>query len=55
MEIDPRFKAARKNASRRRRKTWLVPVLAVGGAVLAAAGLALGLYLSGMLTLGTPV
>ena len=54
MEIDPRFKAARKNASRRRRQSWLVPTLAIGGGSLVLAGIALGLYLSGVLTLGTP-
>lgn len=54
MEIDPRFKAARQNATRRRRKSWLVPSLLLGGGSLALAAVALGLYLSGIITLGTP-
>ena len=53
MEIDPRFKAAKDRALRRRKRSWLIPTLVWGGGTLALSGLVLGLYLSGLLTFGT--
>ena len=53
MEIDPRFKAARQNAATRRRKSWLVPSLFVGGGGFAAGLLVLGLYFGGVVSFGT--
>lgn len=54
MQVDPRFKTARKHASRRRRNTWLKPLLVWGtlGAGTVA-GLA-ALILSGTLRFGPP-
>jgi murein DD-endopeptidase MepM/ murein hydrolase activator NlpD len=54
MEIDPRFKAARKHAARRRTRSWLYPLLAGGAAVLAL-GLGVALYLGGALAPAPPV
>lgn len=53
MEIDPRFKAARKNASRRKTRSWLMPTLLWGGLSLAVLGGGLGFYLSGIITFGS--
>jgi len=54
MEIDPRFKAARAESRRRRRNSWLVPlILWVGGASVLG-GLGTGLYFGGVLTFGHP-
>lgn len=53
MEIDPRFKAARQNAQKRQRKGGALPWLA-SGLALAVLGLAVGLYLGGVLTFGDP-
>lgn len=53
MEIDPRFKAARKNASRRKMKSWLIPSIIWGSLAVAVIGGGLGLYLSGILTIGS--
>ncbi len=55
MEIDPRFKAAKKNAARRRKKSWLFPSLILGGGFLALVGVFVGLYLTGALTFGNQV
>lgn len=52
MEIDPRFKAARKKAARRRTKSWLVPTLVWGGGSVGLCGAVLALWLSGVLTFG---
>lgn len=54
MEIDPRFKAARQNARKRKRRGWLIPGLLAGGAVAALAGTGIALWLSGTLTFGSP-
>lgn len=54
MEIDPRFKAARENAARRKRKGWALPLVLCALALLVIGGGGLGLYLSGILTLGRP-
>lgn len=54
MQVDPRFKAARKQASRRRRNSWLKPALlwgGLGGALVA--GLA-ALIVTGTLRFGPP-
>jgi len=53
MEIDPRFKAARQKAAIRRRNTWLVPTLLIGGGTAAMGILVLGLYLGGIISFGT--
>ena len=55
MEIDPRFKAAKDRALRRRKKSWLIPTLIWGGGSLVLAGLVLGLYLTGSLTFGSKI
>ena len=55
MEIDPRFKQARQQAAKRRRKTWLFPTLLLGGGGFAVLALALGLYFSGVLTFGDQI
>ena len=54
MEIDPRFKAARQQAQRRRRNSWLVPLILWGGVALGVAGLGAGLYFGGILRFGHP-
>lgn len=53
MEIDPRFKAAKHRAARRRRQTWLGPLLLWGVGSLFLAGAGLGLYFSGLITFGS--
>ena len=53
MEIDPRFKAAKHRAARRRRKTWLLPLMLWGAGSLFLAGAGLGLYFSGLVTFGS--
>lgn len=55
MEIDPRFRQARQQAAKRRRKTWLAPTLIFGGAGLAVAALVMGLYFGGVLSFGTRI
>lgn len=54
MEIDPRFKAARDSAQKRKRNTWLKPLLIWGGLAFGLTGAGAGLYLSGLLTIGDP-
>lgn len=54
MEIDPRFKAARQSAQRRKRKGWLLPGVLAGGLVLGLAGGGAALWFSGLLTFGSP-
>jgi hypothetical protein len=54
MEIDPRFKAARANAARRRTRSWLRPLLIWGGLGCGVLALGLGLFLSGVLTFSPP-
>lgn len=54
MEIDPRFKAARQKAQRRKRKGWLLPSVVAGVLVALVAGGGIGLYLGGILTFGDP-
>ena len=53
MEIDPRFKSARKSSARRRRNTWLGPLLfwGIGGLLLLGGGA--GLYLGGIISIGS--
>ena len=53
MEIDPRFKAARQQAVRRRSRGRMGPILA-GVALLVVLGSGLGLWLSGILTFAPP-
>ena len=53
MEIDPRFKAARQKAAKRRRNSWLVPTLIFGGGTFAVGMLVLGLYFGGILSFGS--
>ena len=53
MEIDPRFKAARKSAANRRRKTWLLPTIIFGGGGFVLGAVVLGLYLGGVVSFGT--
>ena len=53
MEIDPRFKAARQKAAKRRRNSWLVPTLIFGGGTFAVGVLVLGLYFGGILSFGS--
>ena len=52
MQVDPRFKAARKRAASRRRNRWLVPLLLWGGGTLVLGGAVAGLLLSGVVTFG---
>lgn len=54
MEIDPRFKAAKVESRRRRRNSWLVPLILWSGGVLILAGLGTGLYFGGILKFGHP-
>ena len=53
MEIDPRFKAARERSAQRRRNAVAVPVVLWTAGVLAVCGVALALYLGGVVTVGT--
>lgn len=53
MEIDPRFKAARQKAAKRRRNTWLVPTLIFSGGSFLVGMLVLGLYFGGIISFGT--
>ncbi len=53
MEIDPRFKSARKSAARRRRNIWLGPLLYGGLGALILIGGGFGLYLAGVVSIGT--
>ncbi|MFA5537573.1 MAG: M23 family metallopeptidase [Gemmobacter sp.] len=50
MEIDPRFRDARRRAARRRRRPWL----RLGAGALLLACVAAGLWVSGLVTLGPP-
>lgn len=52
MQVDPRFKAARKRAASRRRNRWLLPSLLWGGGVVLVGGGLAGLMLGGVLTFG---
>lgn len=54
MEIDPRFKAARQNAERRRKRGGLRGWLIGGGAVLVLLASGVGLWLGGVLTFSAP-
>jgi len=54
MEIDPRFKAAKAESHRRRRNSWLVPLILWSGGALILAGLGTGLYFGGILKFGHP-
>lgn len=53
MEIDPRFKAARQKAQKRKSRSLWPLILGLGGGLLIV-GAGLGLYLSGILTFGDP-
>ncbi|MDB5657927.1 MAG: hypothetical protein JWS10_542 [Cypionkella sp.] len=54
MEIDPRFKAARARSAQRRRNAVAVPVVLWVAGLLALCGVAVALYLGGVVTVGTP-
>ena len=54
MEIDPRFKAARDRSAQRRRNAVAVPVVLWIAGLLAVCGVAMALYLGGVVTVGTP-
>ena len=54
MEIDPRFKAARQHAAKRRSRNLTVAVSLWGGAGFAVAVLGLGFYFSGLVQFGSP-
>ncbi len=54
MEIDPRFKAARAEARRRRRNSWLVPTILWSSALIGLGGIGTGLYFGGILKFGHP-
>jgi murein DD-endopeptidase MepM/ murein hydrolase activator NlpD len=55
MEIDPRFKAARQNAKRRKRKSWVLPTVVAVLLGFALIGTGTGLYLGGYLHFGTQI
>jgi murein DD-endopeptidase MepM/ murein hydrolase activator NlpD len=52
MEIDPRFRQAREQSSRRRRNRWLLPSLIWGGGLAALTIISAGLWAGGILRLG---
>ena len=54
MEIDPRFKAARDRSAQRRSNAVAVRVVLWIAAGMAVCGVAVALYLGGVVTLGTP-
>ncbi|MFC3182852.1 peptidoglycan DD-metalloendopeptidase family protein [Cypionkella sinensis] len=54
MDIDPRFKAARARSAQRRSNAVAVRVVLWIGAVVALCGVAVALYLGGVVTVGTP-
>ncbi|GLS86117.1 peptidase M23 [Cypionkella aquatica] len=54
MDIDPRFKAARDRATQRRRNAVAVPVVLWLAGIVAVCGVAVALYLGGVVTVGTP-
>lgn len=54
MEIDPRFKAARDRSAQRRSNAVAVRVVLWVAGLLAVCGVALALYLGGVVTVGTP-
>ena len=54
MEIDPRFKQAKKKSSRRKFRQKHGPTLLIGGGVLALGVLIAGVVMSGFITISAP-